>query len=139
MGRSLVGEFISDEFKTSVNTVFSKALNGVETANFEFPLITKDERRVDILLNATPRYDMKGVIVGLVGIGQDITERIAQEQEYTRLIDTANAPIFGVDSKGCINIWYERIVDFDSLTVEGTRRLQRSHSTALTRSLDVIW
>ena len=29
---------------------------------------------------------------------QDITGRIAQEREYTRLIDTANAPIFGVNT-----------------------------------------
>ena len=36
---------------------------------------------------------------GVVGIGQDITGRIAQEREYTRLIDTANAPIFGVDTQ----------------------------------------
>lgn len=31
---------------------------------------------------------------GVVGIGQDITGRIAQEREYAKLIDTANAPIF---------------------------------------------
>ena len=35
-----------------------------------------------------------------MGIGQDITGRLAQEREYTRLIDTANAPIFGVDMQG---------------------------------------
>jgi hypothetical protein len=33
----------------------------------------------------------------LFTLGQDITGRLAQEREYTRLIDTANAPIFGVD------------------------------------------
>ena len=42
----------------------------------------------------------------MVGIGQDITERIATENEYVRLIATANAPIFGVDADGLINIWY---------------------------------
>ena len=39
------------------------------------------------------------------GIGQDITGRLAQEREYTRLIDTANAPIFGVDAEGKVNVW----------------------------------
>ena len=29
----------------------------------------------------------------MVGIGQDITGRIAQEREYSKLIDSANAPI----------------------------------------------
>lgn len=34
------------------------------------------------------------ISLGVVGIGQDITARLAQEREYSKLIDTANAPIF---------------------------------------------
>ena len=34
-----------------------------------------------------------------------ITGRLAQEREYTRLIDTANAPIFGVNQFGRVNVW----------------------------------
>eukprot|EP00629_Pelagomonadales_sp_RCC1024_P012768 CAMPEP_0119271758 /NCGR_PEP_ID=MMETSP1329-20130426/8221_1 /TAXON_ID=114041 /ORGANISM="Genus nov. species nov., Strain RCC1024" /LENGTH=187 /DNA_ID=CAMNT_0007271809 /DNA_START=95 /DNA_END=655 /DNA_ORIENTATION=+ len=30
---------------------------------------------------------------------------LVQEQEYARLIDTANAPIFGVDSAGKVDVW----------------------------------
>ena len=44
--------------------------------------------------------DKQGNIIGVVGIGQDITGRLAQERKYTRLIGTANAPIFGVDTQG---------------------------------------
>ena len=58
-----------------------------------------------MLLNATTRRDEQGSIIGVVGIGQDITGRLAQEREYTRLIDTANAPIFGVDTQGRVNVW----------------------------------
>jgi PAS domain-containing protein len=85
--------------------VLDDALQGNETANFEFPLITKSGTRVEILLNATTRRDEHGRVIGVVGIGQDITARIAQEQEYIRLIDTANAPIFGVDQRGLVNVW----------------------------------
>lgn len=35
-----------------------------------------------------------------MGIGKDI-----QELEYARLIDTANTPIFGVDTHGHVNVW----------------------------------
>jgi PAS domain S-box-containing protein len=94
-----------------VAEVLSKALQGIQTANFEFPLITRPGTRIEILLNATPRNDSNGNIVGVVGIGQDITDRIAQEHEYFRLIDTANAPIFGVDTNGCINEWNQKIVE----------------------------
>jgi PAS domain-containing protein len=58
-----------------------------------------------VLLNATTRRDEQGNVIGVVGIGQDITGRLAQEREYTRLIDTANAPIFGVDTQGRVNVW----------------------------------
>ncbi|KAL3667048.1 hypothetical protein V7S43_007991 [Phytophthora oleae] len=111
IGKDLVQEFISEGYRSAVGLVLSQALNGVQTANFNFPLITKSGRRVEILLNATPRYNELGEIVGVVSIGQDITERIAQEQEYSRLIDTANAPIFGVDSEGCVNIWNKKAAE----------------------------
>ncbi|KAJ8575708.1 hypothetical protein ON010_g3506 [Phytophthora cinnamomi] len=111
IGKDLVQEFISEGYRSAVGLVLSQALNGVQTANFNFPLITKSGRRVEILLNATPRYNELGEIVGVVSIGQDITERIAQEQEYSRLIDTANAPIFGVDGEGRVNIWNKKAAE----------------------------
>ncbi|GAB9466998.1 Hybrid signal transduction histidine kinase, partial [Globisporangium polare] len=118
LGANLVENFIPVEYQQEVGGVLSKALEGIETANFEFPLITKSGRRVEILLNATPRYDEKGAIIGVVGIGQDITVRIAQEQEYSRLIDTANAPIFGVDMKGQVNIWNKKAAEITQFSTE---------------------
>ena len=73
MGRDLVGEFITDDYKGSVHDVLQAALRGAETANYEFPLFTKDERRIDVLLNATTRRDIDGNIIGVIGVGQDIT------------------------------------------------------------------
>ena len=74
MGRDLVADFITDEYKASVKGVLDKALVGEQTANYEFPLYTKDGNRVDVLLNSTSRRDAVGNIVGVVGVGQDITE-----------------------------------------------------------------
>jgi PAS domain S-box-containing protein len=91
MGSNLVREFITDDFKTAVQTVLDQALHGIETANFQFPLITKNGERIEVLLNATTRRDEQGNVIGVVGIGQDITARLAQEREYSKLIDTANA------------------------------------------------
>jgi PAS domain-containing protein len=88
-----------------VKAVLDKALRGKETANFEFPLITKNGVRIEVLLNATTRRDEQGNVIGVVGIGQDITARLAQEREYSKLIDSANAPIFGVDTQGRVNVW----------------------------------
>ena len=115
MGQDLVASFITDEYKVSVGEVLQKALKGEETANYEFPLFTKSGDRVDVLLNSTTRRDADGSVSGVIGVGQDITElnkvRIEQESiatELVQLVDTANAPIFGIDAKGKINEWNQQ-------------------------------
>ena len=60
--------------------VFDLAFAGQEKSNFEFPLITKSGARVEVLLNATTRRDQYGNIMGVVGIGQDITQRKTVER-----------------------------------------------------------
>jgi PAS domain S-box-containing protein len=115
LGKNLVEEFITSDYRKSVNEVLQKALQGYETSNFEFPLYTKDNDLVMVLLNATTRRNAKGDAVGVVGVGQDITEldsyrsemeRVAQD--LTLLIDTANAPIFGIDAEGNVNEWNQK-------------------------------
>ena len=85
MGRDLVADFVTDDHKVSVADVLAKALKGEETANYEFPLLTKSGDQVDILLNSSTRYDASGQAVGVVGVGQNITElnkvRVEQERE----------------------------------------------------------
>ncbi len=50
--------------------------------------------------------------MGIIGVGQDITSRKQVEvekalvtQELQTFIDTANAPIFGIDADGLVNEW----------------------------------
>ena len=92
--------------------MLTAACQGSETANFEFPLMTKDGHRIDVLLNATTRRDAKGTVTGVVGVGQDITEiqKVLTEsktvaEDLSRLIETANAPIFGVSVDGRVTEW----------------------------------
>jgi two-component system sensor histidine kinase/response regulator len=66
--------YIAEEFRETVKTVLDKALQGTETTKFEFSLFTKDNQRVDLLLNATTRRDVNGRIVGVISVGQDITD-----------------------------------------------------------------
>jgi PAS domain-containing protein len=39
-----------------------------------------------VLLNATTRVDSAGKPIGVIGVGQDITERKTVEQEVTRAL-----------------------------------------------------
>ena len=99
MGKDLVTTYITAEFQDSVRTVLANALEGKQTDNYEFPLYTKGGERVEVLLNATTRRDATGAIVGVVGVGQDITEMKSAQAEQRRvandltlLIDTVRAP-----------------------------------------------
>ncbi len=122
MGHSLVKEFIRKEHQEKVQDVIDQAIHGEETANFDFPLTAKGGYRIELLLNATTRRNEHGTIIGRVGTGQDITERMVQEREFSKLIDSANAPIFGVDNLGRVNVWNQCVSSlpgFSMLEVHG--------------------
>jgi PAS domain S-box-containing protein len=125
LGKNLVEEFIRADHRESVNDVLQKALKGDNTSNFEFPLYTKGNNLVRVLLNATTRRNANGDVVGVVGVGQDITEldnyrsemeRVAED--LTLLIDTANAPIFGIDAQGNVNEWNKKTAEITGFNAE---------------------
>ena len=162
MGKSLVDEYISQDFRESVKSVLDDALNNKGTANFEFPIFTKDKQRIEILLNATPRCNEHGEVghpcpnlspfqpsarvvvhvkrrwdpwsdltcspmqaVGVIGVGEDITKRKKVEMEKARValelqtfIDTANAPIIGIDLNGLVNEWNNKTVEITGFSRE---------------------
>ncbi|PKG41042.1 sensor histidine kinase [Psychroflexus sp. MES1-P1E] len=74
LGKDLVQNYITEDYRESVKKVLDDALLGQETANYEFPLFAKDGQRVMVLLNSSTRRDAKGKITGVLGVGQDITE-----------------------------------------------------------------
>ena len=78
-----------------------------------------------MLLNASSRRYTDGKIVGVVGVGQDITEMSRGKQELrqvandlTRLIDTANAPILGIDANGMVNEWNKKAAQITGFSRE---------------------
>jgi PAS domain S-box-containing protein len=129
LGQDLVKTYITEDYQEQVKQVLDNALKGEETANYEFPLFTKDDKRVMVLLNSSTRRDAEGNVVGVLGVGQDITEmdalRTSSESIATELrqfIETANAPIFGIDSKGMVNEWNQtaaKITGFSKSEVLG--------------------
>jgi PAS domain S-box-containing protein len=86
LGKDLVEEFITQDYRQSVNEVLQKALHGDETSNYEFPLYTKDNDLVMVLLNATTRRNANGDVVGVVGVGQDITELDSYRSEMETIV-----------------------------------------------------
>jgi PAS domain S-box-containing protein len=75
MGRDLVQEFIAPEYRSAVKEVLENALKGLVTSSFEFTLFSKAGVAIELLLNANPRRNATGDIVGVINFGQDITAK----------------------------------------------------------------
>lgn len=71
--------------ESEVDVLVRRISQGEAVSNWEIVLHTKAENRVTLLLNATPRLNASGRIVGLLFVGQDITElsayKISLEQK----------------------------------------------------------
>lgn len=73
IGTHLVSTYIDSEYQSSVDMVLVKALRGEQTDNYELRLRDASGSYIDLLLNATTRRDRNGVIIGVIGVGQDMT------------------------------------------------------------------
>jgi PAS domain-containing protein len=96
----------------SLRQELNSALFGHGAVNLETSMTTKQNGHINLLLHVSQRKDLEGLVSGLVGVGQDITDQKRAEIEKSRIaqelqtfIDTANAPIFGIDSHGLVNEW----------------------------------
>ena len=66
MGQVWLVLYITEDFRISVQEVLDNALKGTETANFEFPLFTKQGTRVEVLLNAdAAAVTRRGRVIGV--------------------------------------------------------------------------
>ena len=56
------------------DSMLYQALRGEGTTAYELPMKSADGATVEVLLNATPLRDASGTVIGVVGVGQDMTE-----------------------------------------------------------------
>jgi len=75
LGQPLVDTYITDEYKDPVRAVLTAAATGgPQAASYETHLYTKTGERVELLLNATTRRGADGEVMGVLGVGLDMTE-----------------------------------------------------------------
>ena len=117
IGKPLVSTFIMPKLRQSVQQVMDNALRGFSTSNYELEFCTKFDETRHLLVNATTRCDDE-TIIGVVGVAQDVTETKKHDREVAsianelrQLINTANAPIFGIDVSGNINEWNQNTAE----------------------------
>jgi len=75
MGKNLLNMFIRDEDKAQVRIILDKALEGEITSHYEISFYTQSKECICTLLNLASRIDADGKIIGVICVGQDISDR----------------------------------------------------------------
>ncbi|KAL3515825.1 hypothetical protein ACH5RR_022727 [Cinchona calisaya] len=118
IGRQLL-TLVEDSSAEAVNKMLELALLGKEEQNVQFEIKThgsnKDAGPVSLVVNACASRDVRGSVVGVCFVGQDITGQKTIMDKFTRIegdyraiIQNPNPlipPIFGTDEFGWCSEW----------------------------------
>ena len=89
LGRALT-ELVPPEAHVSLEAMLSAVLRGEKTEGYDLCLMSATGARVEVLLNANARRDASGQVLGVVGVGQDVTQVRRQAAETDVLIREKN-------------------------------------------------
>jgi PAS domain S-box-containing protein len=76
--------FVPEEIRDSVTDDMKKVLSGRTARNFENLIRIRDGSKRILLWNASPLFDAAAQSVGIIAVGQDITDRKRMEDELRR-------------------------------------------------------
>jgi len=78
----------------------------------EIKEITKDGREIWVKLTISPRLDSNGEIIGLLGIGENVSQRKEAEKDlrdseerFRMILNTAYHSFVSTDAQGCVREW----------------------------------
>lgn len=89
LGTDIV-RYVAPEFQESFRDVLKGALNNVEGSSYEVALVSKVGDVVHVLFTPTTRCGIGDKIVGVVGIGQDVTEDHRKAVRFETVLEHGN-------------------------------------------------
>ena len=93
-------EFVPEDERDRMRAIVEDVLTSGETRRTESELLTRDGERIPFEFNGSPMTDESGTVVGLAGVGRDISARKQREQElrqYETLFETIDDGVFVLD------------------------------------------
>lgn len=81
-----LSDFLPDETQDNFLTAMERVLKDEVVTNYEMVIRAKERPRLTILINATPRTNAGGEVIGILLIGQDITELSDYRQSLERKV-----------------------------------------------------
>jgi len=108
-GKDWFTTFLPECDYDQIRRLFKKSLRGIQTRGNINPIIAKDGREILIEWSDKTLKDNDGKIIGLLAIGQDVTERKKteemlkkSEERYKRLFNSSPELIMEIDEEGNI-------------------------------------
>ncbi|MHC4691447.1 MAG: PAS domain-containing sensor histidine kinase [Planctomycetota bacterium] len=101
------------QFKEHWHDIISKG----QVRNFEYTLVHKDGHYINVILNASSRFDKNGNLINTRGSVLNITERKRSEQEIERIFNTTGYMICVANMEGYfkrINFSFEQTLGYSS-------------------------
>jgi two-component system, cell cycle sensor histidine kinase and response regulator CckA len=126
-----------EEIKQQVGEVRSLITKEKINTHKELREITKDGRILWVNLNLTPRFDERGSVIGILGIGEDVTEHRKRdedlrrsEEKYRTILETIEEGYFEVDLAGKFTFFNDALCRISgSPREEVTGMIPRDYST----------
>ncbi|WP_373061602.1 PAS domain S-box protein, partial [Gemmatimonas sp.] len=103
LGKDYVAMFIAPEHQAAVAIDIQAVLAGKRTLNFEDDSILPDGQRRTLLWNVTRVLDKADAPVGIVAVGQDITERKEAEDRFRLAFVHAQDGLLISDQSGVVD------------------------------------
>jgi two-component system sensor kinase FixL len=104
-GKSGVTTFIPERLRNRVQAMFSEAMRSPQTYYAINPIVTRDGHEREIEWSSSSLKDTSGSVIGLLSIGQDITERERAQAALRNLIETTQDAVITVDAQGRIELF----------------------------------
>lgn len=124
LGKDAFEIFLSETEREAPAAAVARVLAGEDVRNFEVPVRSRDGSELVFLWNATRLLDAQGQPVGIIAVGQDITEWKETENWLQRVIDTTQDAFVSIDPQGRVDLFNpaaERIFGYSQADVTGEK------------------
>lgn len=128
-GRDWFETFLPQRDRPRIQSVFAHAVGGERVRANVNPILTRDGREREIEWYDAPLTDADGNVIGLLCMGQDITERMLagqvlyeREERIRAILNTAADAVITIDQRGIVesfNPAAERMFGYDADEVVG--------------------